>query len=118
MRVVYDAGALIAADRHDREIWADHLERLAAGRRPITTAPVVAQVSRSPRQVLLQRFLRGCEIVPFDPSEASAVGALVAKSGVTDVVDVHLVSVAHRRGLTVLTSDPDDLTRVSQALRP
>ena len=40
MTVVYDAGGLIAADRSDREVWADHRARLELGLVPITTAPV------------------------------------------------------------------------------
>jgi hypothetical protein len=47
LNVLYDAGVLIAADRGERQIWVQHRIRLEAGLRPITTAPVVAQVSRS-----------------------------------------------------------------------
>ncbi|MEA2501904.1 MAG: hypothetical protein QOD01_2015, partial [Actinomycetota bacterium] len=47
MSVVYDAGVLVAADRNDRTVWADHRARLELGTVPLTTAPVVAQVSRS-----------------------------------------------------------------------
>lgn len=57
MSVVYDAGVLVAADRGDRDVWADHRVRLELGTAPVTTAPVVAQVSRSPRQAQLRRFL-------------------------------------------------------------
>ncbi len=63
MSVVYDAGVFVAADRDDRGAWADHRVRLELGVVPTTTAPVVAQVTRSPRQAQLRRFLRGCDIV-------------------------------------------------------
>src|SRR5437773_4376388 len=105
MTVVYDAGALIAADRSDRETWADHRARLELGLVPITTAPVVGQVSRSPRQAQLRRFLRGCEIVPFSDADAHEVGALAGKARTHDVVDVHVVVVAQRHGYGVVTSD-------------
>jgi hypothetical protein len=52
--VVYDGGNLIAAERHDRAAWADHRTRLELGLVPMTTAPVVAQVSRSARQCQLR----------------------------------------------------------------
>jgi predicted nucleic acid-binding protein len=116
MSVVYDAGALIAADRSDRQVWADHRARLEVGVAPVTTAPVVAQVSRSGRQAQLRRFLRGCEILPFASKEGHDIGALAGKSGSSDVVDVHVVAVAHRLGRRVLTSDQDDLGRIAAAL--
>lgn len=117
MTTVYDAGLLIAADRGDRAVWADHRARLEAGLVPETTAPVVAQVSRSPRQVQLRRFLRGCDVVGFDAEEAHAVGLLLAKSGTADVVDAHVALAAARTGATVITSDPDDLRALAAHTR-
>lgn len=114
--VVYDAGALIAADRSDRRVWADHRMRLELGVAPVTTAPVVAQASRSGRQVQLRRFLRGCGVVGFLEKDAHEMGALAGASGSSDIIDVHVVVVAHRRGLGVLTSDPGDLLPIAAAL--
>lgn len=116
MSVVYDAGAIIAADRSDRELWADHRVRLELGQVPVTTAPVVAQVSRSPRQAQLRRFLRGCEIVAFSPEQAHAVGSLLATTRTQDVVDAHVAIVAALRKSTVITSDPGDLQLLSDHL--
>jgi predicted nucleic acid-binding protein len=116
MTVVYDAGALVAADRSDRETWADHRARLEIGLVPATTAPVVAQVSRSARQAQLRRFLRGCEIVPFTADDAHDVGVLAGKARANDVVDVHVVIVADRRGYSVVTSDARDLRPIVTAL--
>jgi hypothetical protein len=115
---LYDAGVLIAAERNDRGVWAEHRARLEAGLVPHTTAPVVAQVSRSPRQVPLRSFLRGCEIVGFAPEVAHEVGVLLAKSGTTDVVDAHLAVLAARTSGTVITSDPGDLRDLVDHLRP
>jgi hypothetical protein len=114
--IVYDAGALIAADRSDRQLWADHRARLELGMAPVTTAPVVAQASRSSRQVQLRRFLRGCVTVDFSGQDAHEVGALAGASGCSDVVDVHVIVVANRHHVGVLTSDPDDLNRIAGAL--
>lgn len=116
MSIVYDAGVLVAADRDDREVWADHRVRLEVGTVPMTTAPVVAQVSHSARQVPLRRFLRGCETVPFSPDQAHEVGALLSESGTSDVVDAHLVITAARTASTVLTSDVGDIRKISNHL--
>lgn len=116
MSFVYDAGVFVAAERNDRDIWADHRARLELGVIPRTTAPVVAQVSRSPRQVQLRRMLRGCDIVGFAPDDSHEVGALVGKASTSDVVDAHLAIVAFRRQATVLTSDIEDLRHLSDQL--
>jgi hypothetical protein len=42
---------------------ADHRARLELGIVPVTTAPVVAQVSHSAQQLQLRQFLRGCDVV-------------------------------------------------------
>lgn len=116
MSVVYDAGLLVAADRNDRDVWADHRARLEVGVVPVTTAPVVAQVSRSPRQVQLRRFLRGCDIVGFTRDEPHEVGTLLSRARASDVVDAHVVLTADRGRSTVLTSDEHDLQRLSDCL--
>jgi hypothetical protein len=116
MSCVYDAGVLIAAERNDRCVWADHRARLERGIAPVTTAPVVAQVSRSGRQAQLRRFLRGCDVVAFEAAQSHAVGALLGAAGATDVVDAHVVLVADARGGNVLTSDVDDLAALAARL--
>jgi hypothetical protein len=45
--VVYDAAVLVAADRNERQAWAEHNARLEFGVFPLVPSPVVAQVSRS-----------------------------------------------------------------------
>lgn len=116
MRTGYDAGVLIAADRDDRGVWSDHKFRLSRGLIPVTTAPVVAQVSRSVRQARLRMFLGACEVVPFAPEHAHPVGALLARASATDVVDAHLVHVL--AGGEILTSDPDDLLVLAEHVTP
>ncbi len=116
MSIVYDAGVLVAAERNDRQLWADHRARLESGVVPATTAPVVAQVSRGPRQVQLRRFLRGCEVVEFGTDQAHGVGALLARAHMSDVVDAHVVVTAGQRAASVLTSDAADIERLSSHL--
>jgi hypothetical protein len=114
--VVYDAGVLVAAERNDRQIWAEHRVRLELGLVPITTAPVVAQVSRSHRQVQLRRLLRGCDILAFVPEQAHEIGGLLARANMSDVVDAHVIVTAAKQMSTVMTSDPDDLRQLSDQL--
>ena len=116
MTAVYDAGALIAADRSERRVWAEHRVRLELGVPPITTAPVVAQVCRSGRQAQLRRFLRGCHLVEFSADDAHAVGDLAGRSGSADVVDVHIVLIASRHNWPIVTSDEGDLGLIVEAL--
>ena len=110
--VVYDAGALIKADRSDRELWADHRVRLEAGVVPIVPAPVLAQASRSPSQVQLRRLLRGCDVVPMQEPDAHEVGELLAKTGTSDVVDAVVAILATRANASALTSDVAEIRRL------
>jgi hypothetical protein len=109
---VYDAGALIAAERNDRRFWAEHRVRLELGIVPCVPSTIVAQVSRSPRQVQLRRLLRGCEVVPLDEPGAHRVGALLGKSGTSDIADAALVSLAAARMADIVTSDRTDIERL------
>jgi hypothetical protein len=117
MSVVYDTGVLVAADRNDRRFWADHRARLELGVVPVTTAPVVAQASRSVRQVALRRFLRGCQVEQFRAEQAHEVGALLGQAGSSDVVDGHVVVVAAARSATIWSSDVGDLRRLAAQLQ-
>jgi predicted nucleic acid-binding protein len=113
--VVYDAGALIAAERNDRRMWAEHRVRLELGLSVIVPAPVVAQVSRSAKQAQLRRVLAGCEVVDFDDANAHAAGRLLASSKTHDVVDAAVVELAIRRRAAIVTSDVRDLSKLAAA---
>jgi predicted nucleic acid-binding protein len=104
--VVYDAAVLIAADRNDRRVWADHTALLESGMVPWIPAAVVAQVSRSARQVQLRRFLRGCIIVPLDEPSAHAAGRLLGAARASDVVDASVVALAASHRARIMTGDP------------
>jgi len=115
--VVYDTGVLIAADRSQRRTWAEHRLRLEAGFIPMVPAPVVAQASRSPKQVQMRRLLRGCEVVSFDDASAHAAGALLAQSHTTDVVDASVAILAIRCGADVVSDDTADIGLLLSAAR-
>lgn len=110
--VVYDAGALIAAERNDRSFWADHRVRLEQGTIPVTPAAVVAQVSRSPRQAQLRRLLRGCDVAELDAGTAHRVGGLLGHACTSDIVDGAVVVVAVGRSAAVLTGDRADIVHL------
>ena len=112
---VYDAAVLVAADRNERRTWAEHKVRLELGAIPLVPAPVVAQVSRSPKQAQLRRFLTGCLIVPLDESDAHKAGHLLGKARTADVVDAVVVTVALRNKAVILTSDINDIKRLVMA---
>lgn len=118
MSTVYDTGVLIAADRNDRTVWADHRARLELGLVPTTTAPAVAQASRSPKQAQLRRFLRGCNVVPFASDQAHDVGSLLAAARTDDIVDAHVIITATQHGPVVITSDARDLEALAIHIRP
>ena len=107
--VIYDAGALIAADRNNRLLWADHRVRLEAGIVPVVPARVVAQASRSPSQVQLRRLLRGCDVVPMTGPDAHDVGGLLAKSGTSDVIDALVALLATQRNADTVSSDSAEI---------
>jgi hypothetical protein len=113
--VVYDAGALVAAERSDRRLWADHRVRLEAGVVPVVPAPVVAQVSRSPRQAQLRRLLRGCAVLALDETTAHAVGRLLGRSDTSDIVDATVVTMAIANQAQIVTDDRDDISHLATA---
>ena len=112
----YDAGALIAAERGSREMWRYHWHLLQNGVRPSLSAAVLGQVWRGGPQPLLSRFLQGCQIASLTESQARTAGGALASSGTEDLVDAVVVITALARGDVVVTSDPDDMRRIAQAL--
>jgi predicted nucleic acid-binding protein len=112
---VYDAGVLIAAERGERRVWAEHRVLLEAGLVPLVPAPVVAQASRTSRQAQMRRLLRGCEIVAFDEAAAHRAGALLGKSRTSDVVDASVAVVAIGHDASVVSDDARDIARLLAA---
>ena len=78
-------------------------------------AAVLAQVWRGGPQAQLSRLLRGCKVAELDEAEARAAGALCGAAGTSDIVDAALVVGAIDRDDAVVTSDPDDIGRLTAA---
>ncbi|MGH3933375.1 MAG: PIN domain-containing protein [Pseudonocardiaceae bacterium] len=115
--IIYDAGALIAAERGRREFLAMHRESLAAEIDPIVPDVVLAQVWRgSADQVLLSRVLTGCEVSATGERTARAAGVACGRAKTSDVVDAVVVVTAVRLAAPVVTDDPKDLRRLADSL--
>ena len=118
MGVTYDTGALIAADRDDRAMWALHAGFLAEEVTPTVPSPVIAQAWRGGgRRANLSRFLALCEVEDLTFDQAMAVGVLAGRAGHDDIVDVTVVEGAIRRGDAVITSDAIHIRAISDAVR-
>jgi hypothetical protein len=111
--VTYDTGALLAAERSDRKLWALHAGFLAEEVLPTVPAPVLAQAWRGgARQANLSRLLALCQVEPMSEAQARAVGRLANRSRHDDVVDLSVVEGALRRRDVIVTSDAEDIQRV------
>ena len=113
---MFDTGALIALERHDRRVHQLVEGAVRREARIVVPAGSLAQAVRNlSRQAVLARFLRlpTTSVRPLDERDALAVGALLAHAGSIDVVDAHVAVVALRDRLRVLTSDPDDIARLA-----
>jgi hypothetical protein len=113
--LILDAGVLVSIDRDEEHA----LVLLTAAKRtdePLhTSEAVVAQVWRDgARQARLASVLKDIEVHPLDDDRA--VGALLARSGGSDVVDAHVVFLGAALSQRVVTSDSDDLTSIATAM--
>jgi len=114
--VTYDTGALVAAERNSRQIWALHAGYLAEEVIPTVPAAVLAEAWRGgSRQASLSRLLRMCDTEPMSEELARNVGVLAGKSGHEDVVEVSVVEGAVRRGDAVVTSNMTHIRKVADA---
>jgi hypothetical protein len=115
--VTYDTGALIAADRNDRTMWALHAGFLAEAAVVTVPSPVVAEAWRGgSRQANLARLLALCEIEDLSYSQARQVGVLAGKVGHDDIVDVTVVEGALRRHDAIITSNPTHIRSIANAV--
>ena len=114
--IVYDTGALLAAERRNPDFLALHDELTAARIRPIVPVVVLAQAWRGGPQHQISRVLKACDIVPDDERTGRAAGVACAAAGTTDVVDAVVVATAVRHQAPIVTSDPGDLAYIADAI--
>jgi hypothetical protein len=93
-------------------------EALRRGGSICIPAGAIAQAWRGPRQVRLARLIRSrdVEVAVMTLSVARTIGEMCADTGHADIIDVHVALCARERAHAVVTSDPDDLTRVDPTL--
>jgi hypothetical protein len=115
--VVYDTGALLAAERRDARFNTIHRNRVA-GRfeRALIPVVVLAQAWRGGPQAAISRILQDCEVVADTETVGRAAGVACARAGSSDVVDAIVVITALAAEAAVVTSDPEDLRKLAAAL--
>jgi predicted nucleic acid-binding protein len=117
--ITFDTGALIAIERRSRRMQALLEEIDRRDWAVAVPAGAVAQAWRGgPRQARIAALLSDerTEVVPLDDPTARAVGLVSGRSGHADVIDVSAAVCARQRNGHVVTSDPDDLRAVDNAL--
>jgi len=113
--IIYDAGALVAAERNVRPLWALHDAALRRDVSPLVPAGVLAQVWRGGPQANLSRLLAGCTVTPLSESLARAAGTLCGQVRTSDVVDASVVILARVMAAPVVTGDAADLRALAGA---
>ena len=114
--VILDAGVFISLENPAKRgvVLALAERMLAEGVIPATNGPVLAQAWRNPpRQAMMARLAKATTVYPF--GDAKTVGLRCATSGTADVVDASLAVLADQLGLTVLTTDGDDMAKLNVA---
>jgi hypothetical protein len=115
VKVVLDAGALVAIDRRDREVGAQLRVLQQRGTPLRASAAVVGQVWRDGRkQANLARVLAGIGTEALGKHDGKKTGELLARAGSADVVDAHVALLVAPADI-VLTSDPGDISALLQA---
>jgi hypothetical protein len=114
--LVLAAGAFLAVERGDRDVLALVKRERLAGRAPVTSGGVVAQVWRGGhgRQARVAHMLAGVEVAAIDDSLGRRAGMLLARSGQSDAIDATVICIAGD-GDDILTSDPGDLRALAEA---
>ena len=101
--LVYGVGALRAAARGDRMVWALHRAALSYGVVPAVTVGAVAEAFRTEaRADRLDALLGGTEVEPLGREAAQRVGELAGRSGTGDLVAVSTAELAARRNAAVI----------------
>lgn len=113
--LVFDAGALIAFERGDRDVALILKSALAFGSRVIVPAGALAQVWRGgSRSAPLARVVDAAEVEPLGEARAKEVGERLGLRGGTDVTDAHVVCCALEYRAAVATSDSDDIRALAE----
>jgi hypothetical protein len=115
--VVYGVGALRAAARGDRMVWAVHRAALANGIVPVVPAAAVAEAYRTEaRGDRMEGLLAGAVVEELVDERARRAGELAARADTADLVAVVTAEVAARRNCAVVASRQNSLRAASGLL--
>lgn len=117
--MILDAGVFISLEHPSKRRIVVALMQLMreAGVEPRTNEAALAQAWRDPsRQVPMRMLVKTVTVHPF--GDATAIGMRCARYGTSDVVDASLAVLADQLGLSVLTTDPDDMARLNVDYQP
>ena len=116
MKIVLDTGALVALERGHKAMWTRMRSAHDAGHAPLTHGGVVGQAWRGlPRQAMLARGLAMMDVRALDGDLGRRAGILLARARMKDVIGAAVALLADD-GDRIVTSDPDDIERLVEAL--
>jgi len=111
--IVYDSGALVAADRGERQLWALFAAAVAQRRPIVVPSPVLTQAWRGwQSQARLAKLLAGCHVLAPEEPVAKHAGVLLGLSKTTDAVDAIVVATAIALRAAIVTSDVPDISEL------
>lgn len=115
--LVYGVGALRAAARGDRIVWALHRAALSNGLVPVVPVEVIAEGFRTEaRSDRLESFLAGTEVEPLSDDRARRSGELAARADTSDLLAVGVAEIAERRHCAVVASRQTALRTAAELL--
>jgi len=115
--VVYGVGALRAAARGDRVMWAVHRAALAHGIVPVVSVAAVAEAFRTEaRGDRLEALLAGVEVEALTEEGARRAGELAARADTTDLVAAATADTAVRRNAAVVSTRQNALRTAASLL--
>jgi predicted nucleic acid-binding protein len=118
--LVLDAQGIIRLAEADKSVFAWARRTDALGGDIVTAASTLAEVlGGSARDARIHRILRRVTVVDIDKSVGRKAGELLSATGMSGqrrTVDALLaaVALAQRRPVILLTSEPDDLARLTE----
>ena len=114
--LVYDTGALVAADNGERRLWAQFAAAVADRRPIVVPSPVLTQAWRgSPSQARLAKLVAGCRVLAPDEQLARRAGVLLGRSNTRDAVDAIVVATAIELRVAIVTSGIEDITLLADS---
>ena len=101
--LVYGVGALHAAARGDRMMWALHRATLSNGIVPLIPAVAVAEGFRTEaRSDRIVELLDGTEVEPFTSEAARRSGELAVRCDTSELAVMAVIELADRRNCAVV----------------